>query len=135
MKIINKTLKLILASAIFVLFTYCEKDNDTRQVTYLLTGLEQDFQVSYINEQGKTINDNIEPVNDDAVWTYSFDAQKGDILYLYIRFLDTDLDPTKFKFRILINGKVYKDAYGCDKEDTETIPISYVVKRAGTVPY
>lgn len=126
-----KNIIVLLIISLFVV-TSCSKEYDDKSVTYQITGLEKDFRVSFIDEEGATITEYINPLNADDVWKYSFTGTQGDIVYLFSEFKDIDLDPTKFKFRILIDGKVYKDAYNYDKNIGDTL---FRVRRSGTIPF
>ncbi len=128
-----KTMKKILMTlAVLLIFVGCSKDYEARKVTYLITGLGQPYKMAYMNELGETQTQNITPVNDGEIWTYSFDGTQGDLVYLWAEFKDAELVPTKFKFRILIDGKTYKESYGYDQSIGDTL---FRVKRSGVVPF
>lgn len=143
-----------------LLISSCEKDTDPRKVTYLIRGLTSKFRVAYIDETGKTIQlDKIEPdsvknvlnvynkVNDSTYvfereiqgdfWSVDLQADRGDILYLFLEYDDNVGMSTGegFQFRILINGKVYKEAFGRDKELGIESDFKYRIIRQGNVPF
>ncbi len=124
--------KVSILMILLIALSACQKDFEERSITYLITGLANPYRVTYVNETGEATTENIAPVNDDQVWHYNFTAQQGDILYMFAEFTDIELVPTKFKFRILINGKVFKESFGYDHNIGDTL---FRVKRAGTVPF
>jgi hypothetical protein len=125
----KNTLFIIIA---IILLTSCSKEYEPRTVTYLITGLSMPYQMAYINESGETISKTITPVNDKEIWSYTFNGHQGDVVYLYALYKDLLVDPQKFKFRILINGKTYKESYGYDLNQGDTL---FRVKRSGVVPF
>ena len=126
-------MKNILAIALLLLILpSCNKEYEERNVSYLITGLANPYKVAYITEEGKTVSTTITPENDREVWTYNFTGQQGDILYLFAELTDIGLVPTKFKFRILVDGKIYKDSYGYDQNLGDTL---FRVKRGCVVPF
>ncbi len=124
--------KVSILMILLIALSACQKDFEERSITYLITGLANPYRVTYVDETGEATTKNIAPVNDDQVWHYNFTAQQGDILYMFAEFTDIELVPTKFKFRILINGKVFKESFGYDHNIGDTL---FRVKRAGTVPF
>jgi hypothetical protein len=123
---------IIIIAAILLILPACTKEYEQKSVSYMITGLAKPYKVAYLTEEGETIMTTITPANDGEVWQYNFTGTQGDILYLFAEFTDVDLVPTKFKFRILIDGKVYKDSYGYDQSIGDTL---FRVKRGGVVPY
>jgi hypothetical protein len=123
---------IIIIALILLILPACDKEYADHNVSYLITGLAKPYKVAYIDETGATVVTTITPVNDGEVWKYNFTGKEGDILYLFSEFKDVDLVPTKFKFRILIDGKVYKDSYGYDQSIGDTL---FRVKRSGVIPY
>ncbi len=128
----SKNIKTIFLIALVFILSSCERDLEEKNVKYYISGLEENFEISYINKSGTTITKQIYPQNNDASWQYNFKADEGDILYMYLKYTDTDVNPNKFKFRILIDGKVFKDAYGYDRSEGDSI---FYIKRAGTVAF
>ncbi|HRZ42326.1 MAG TPA: membrane lipoprotein lipid attachment site-containing protein [Bacteroidales bacterium] len=124
--------KIIITLAALLILAGCSKEYEARKVTYLITGLGLPYKMAYMNEAGETVMQNVTPVNDGDIWTYSFDGKQGDIVYLFAEFKDVELVPTKFKFRILIDGKTYKESYGYDQTINDTL---FRVKRSGVVPF
>ena len=125
---------LIIAAFGLTIFSSCEKDTDPRQVTYVVKGLTSPFQVAYVDGSGNTIQLDSVQTN---MWTATTTAERGDIVYLYLRYRDDIGIGSNFQFRILINGKVYKEAFGKDKDwaTDPTFTFPYQIIRQGTVPY
>lgn len=135
MKNIYNYLSLILILSFSVFFSSCEKDAETFEIRYYIVGLQKPYEVTFINEDGETISQINTPVNEDELWEYKFRAESGQLLYLHIKYYDTDVFADNFKFKILINKKTFKEAFSYDREDTDTSPVSYIIKRSGIVPY
>jgi hypothetical protein len=120
--------------ALSVLVISCEKgDNDQVKVTYLIKEIGQEFEVSYINENGQTITESVSDTI-SSLWTYTFFTNKGDIIYMHSWFGE-QVDPTKFQFRILLDGTIFRDAYNYDKDWGTTGKQQYSITRQGTVPF
>lgn len=112
--------------------TSCSKEYESRTVTYLITGLAKPYNISYVDGEGNTITKVITPLKTNNIWAYDFIGKQGDIVYLYAMFNDIGVDKSKFKFRILLDGKIYQNAYGFDKQINDT---TFWVQRAGVIPY
>ncbi len=102
----------------------CEKNED-KLVKYLVTDSESGFNITYRNNSGATITEEITVASTEDEWVYTFTAEKGDIVYVSTIYKDIN---SRIKVAILINGKVYKQA--SSKYDT----ISFVTV-SGTIPY
>jgi hypothetical protein len=124
--------KLIALIALILAFTACQKEFEERSLTYLITGLANPYTVVYLTPDGETITENIQPANDDEIWRKDMPARQGDITYMYAEFTDKELVPTKFKFRIMVDGKVFKESFGYDHNIGDTL---FRVKRNGVIPY
>lgn len=123
---------LIVAVIAMLILPACTKEYEPRNVQYLVTGLAKPYKLAYLTETGETVMKTITPTSDGEVWHYSFDGRQGDLVYLFAEFTDIDLVPTKFKFRILVDGKIYKDSNGYDQSIGDTI---FRVRRSGVVPF
>lgn len=121
-----------LISILILLLTSCTKEYEQRNVTYLITGLANEYKIAYLNENEETVTETITPANEKEMWSYKWTGKQGDAVYLFTEFTDVGLIPTNFKVRILIDGKVYRDAYGYDQSIGDTL---FRVKRAGVIPY
>ncbi len=102
----------------------CEKNED-KLVKYLVSDSESGFLVTYRNSSGATVSEEITVAGTEDEWTYTYKAEKGDIVYVSTIYKDIN---SKIKVAILIDGKVYKQA--SSKYDT----ISFVTV-SGTIPY
>ena len=116
---------------LLLILSSCNKDYEERNVRYLITGLNKPYKISYLDENGETISTKITPTPEAKVWKYDFTAQQGDLLYLFTEFYEM-IDHKTFQFRILIDGKVFKDSYGYDHNQADTL---FRVLRSGVVPY
>lgn len=116
----------------FFVATSCTKEYEDRTVTYLVKGLAKPYKISYVDETGSTISNTINPAGINDVWSYKFTGKQGDIVYLYAEFNDIGVDKSKFYFRILVDGKIYQNAYGFDKQVNDS---TFWVQRAGIIPF
>jgi hypothetical protein len=124
---------LIILSFIMALIS-CEKDNDEVTVQYVVKGLTKKFRVAYLNENGNTVYlDSVVNKN----WTYTFKGEQGDLVYLFLRHQEDVSYMTKFQFRIIVNGKIYKDAYtyDIDRGIVNKDSLRYEILRSGVVPF
>lgn len=126
---------IILLAITLVLVTSCSKDYEQRSVTYFIKGVTKPYTLNYLNEEGATITQTVAPTNINDIWTYKFNGYQGDLVYLNAAFTEDISNmglELKFQFRILVDGKVYKDAYGYDQNIGDTL---FRVKRSGVIPY
>lgn len=121
MIVMKKILTLMLLS---VIFTACEKEHD-QGIKYLITGNSSGFIVNYRDAAGNVINKTVIVASAEDQWTYSYNAEEGEIVFVSAIYKDIN---SSIKIQILIDGKVYKQ--GSSKYDT----INYVTV-SGTVPF
>jgi len=118
----------ILSGVIFLsalLFFYaCEKDMETKKVTYQITRSVSGFKVFYKDAKGEIISDSVVTNSAEDVWKYSFDALPRQIVYVSGNYKNIN---SALEIKILIDGKVYKQA--STKYDT-----TMFVTVSGTVP-
>lgn len=115
--------KILILLVIVFAFISCEKDNYERKVKYLVTKSISGFDVTFLNENGDMIKESIIAGSENDQWTYSYDAGRGDIVYISV--LDTL--PTSFvKVQILVDGKIYKQA-SRDDDYMKPLTVSGVV--------
>ncbi|MFH1319404.1 MAG: hypothetical protein ABII90_01965 [Bacteroidota bacterium] len=132
MKNLFKTTTPVTIFLIAVFCASCEKDNYDQEVKYYVKGLTENYEVSYINENGETITEQVAPISVNDSWSYTFMGEPGDIVYLYTQYYDVAVNEKNFTVRILIEDKIFKDAYGYDKEEGDTV---FYILRSGTIPY
>jgi hypothetical protein len=123
---------LLIIAITLLAITACTKEYEDRNIQYQVTGLAKPYKLVYLTETGETVMKTITPANDGEVWQYQFQGKQGDLVYMFAEFTDIDLVPAKFKFRILIDGKSYKESYGYDHSIGDTL---FRVKRSGVVPF
>ncbi len=119
---INKGVFFISAVVIMMLFS-CEKQED-KKVEYIATNAVSDFHLSYLMPSGELKSETITAGSMQDKWNYSFVAQQGDIVYISGKYKDIN---SGLKLIILIDGKVYKQAY------TEGDTVNFVTV-SGVVP-
>lgn len=129
--------KIKITSIILILITTfsCQKNIDEVKVTYQITGLFDKYELAYFDEEENTIMTTIHPKSATEMWTYEYHAEPGHILYLYLESEEIIDNSADFKFRILLNDKVFKEAFDYDKETLENGVIKYTLKRNGTIPF
>jgi len=102
----------------------CEKQKEV-VVKYLTADASSSYTVTYRNGDGELKTEEMEAVSAQDEWSFSFQAEEGDIVYLSAIYKDIT---SGIKVAILVDGKVYKQASSL--YDT----ISYVIV-SGTVPF
>ncbi|MBL7139011.1 MAG: hypothetical protein ISS17_09580 [Bacteroidales bacterium] len=116
--------KIILVLLVTFTCIACEKNEDI-PVRYQATDAVAGFTVTYRNNAGDLITEEVTVASAEDEWNFSFKAKKGDIVYLSAIYKEIT---SGIKLAILIDGKVYKQA--SSQYDT----INYVIV-SGTVPY
>jgi len=117
----KKLLIILLALSLFS----CEVNQDIKKITYRISENEAGFLVTYLNENGVLIKENIVNSSSEDVWSYCFDAVEGDIIYVSANYKDIS---DGMRIEILVDGKVYKQSESLF--DT----LNYITV-SGTVPY
>ncbi|MBT3301296.1 MAG: hypothetical protein HOD63_17245 [Bacteroidetes bacterium] len=133
MKNYYKVIGLILILLSGMLFLSCEENKEDVSITYAVKGLSSDFNVTFLNEDEETIR--IDSVLTDD-WNYSFIGNKGDIVYIYVRYHEDASLSSNFYVGIEVNGKAYKYSNSFDKDwGTAGGKYRYQIIRSGTVPF
>lgn len=145
-KKINKISKTILnlpkvLIAIVIAFTIvfsfsCQKDNDTKKVTYFIKGFGDPYKVVYTYGEGsKTHVETITPSGISDTWSFSFDDIPGAITYLYIESKEDISGSMSFNASILINETTFQKALSYDRAKITPTDTVYYIKRSGTIPF
>lgn len=128
--------KIIFALVVLVAFlAACRKDAQEKSVMYFIRGLDSTYTVWYLNEEGKTIKQQVKPVGSKFLWTYNWKGKPGDMMYLYIEYdKDEANKPMGSNFRVMIkvDDVIFKDAINQDYIKNNTVA---VVKRSGIIPF
>ena len=114
---------LVTVLAIFFLAS-CEKES-RHPVTYIITDSDSGFDVNYRDGDGNLHNEKVATQSAEDVWTYSFDALEGEIVFVSAIYKDIN---SAIRIQVLIDGKVYKEG-GSTGDTTKYVTVS------GTVPY
>lgn len=115
-----------------VISVSCQKNGDPKKVSYMITGLADQYSVVFLDADGKSISANVTPNGPSSEWTKDFTMEQGSPVYLYVKFKEDITYSTSFNMGIIINGKYEYQAKYYDKNTGDTI---FEVKRAGVVPY
>lgn len=118
-------MKKLLPIFIISLLIYSCTDTNKKSVKYVSTSAISAYNLQYLNENGELINKEVLPESAQDVFSYSYLAEEGDIVYISGNYKDIN---SALKLMILIDGKVYKQAQ--NKYDT----ISFLTV-SGTLPY
>lgn len=116
--------RLLFLAAVLLFLVSCE-ENTVKSVRYHATGAISLFTVTYLNEAGTLITEEVPAASAEDEWDYSFSEKQGEIVYLSANYKDIS---SGINLAILIDGKIYKQA--SSQHDT----ISYVIV-SGTIPY
>ena len=109
---------------VILLFSSCEKDQDI-PVRYLATDAISGYNVIFRTGEGTLITDSVVAASAQDKWEYTFNAKKGDIVYLSAIYKDIN---SGIKLVIYVDGKIYKQA--SNQYDTT----NYLIV-SGAVPY
>jgi len=118
-------MKKLLIILIFAFIFWGCTDNQSSKVTYLATLSNNPVQIEYLNKNGNLVDTLFDARSEDDQWQVTFPAEEGEILFLSGKYRDIQ---SSLKLMIIINGKVYKEAYS--EADTNNFLIV-----SGTVPY
>jgi hypothetical protein len=125
---------LVFILGIFILAS-CQKDRDPAEVDYLITGFGSPYTVSYLDADGSTITRTITPNGISDKWEYTFLAEPGTPLYLYIKSKEDISANMSFNVGLLIDGKYYQQAKNYDGTLIVKGDTIYEIKRSGVVPF
>jgi len=116
--------------------TSCQKDNDTKKVTYFVTGFGDSYKVVYAYGEGsKTHVETITPNGISDTWSFSFHDVPGAITYIYIESKEDISASMKFNVSTLINGTTFQKSSNYDKARITPTDTVFVIKRSGTIPF
>ncbi len=118
--------------ALLVISVSCQKDGDPKKVSYMITGLSDNYSVVYIDADGKTISKDVTPAGLSSNWTQDFTMDQGSPVYLYLKFKEDISSSMRFSMGIIIDGKYEYQAKYYEKTIGDTI---FEVKRGGIVPF
>ena len=117
--------RVIYISLLIIFFSACNKEDETTVVQYKASNGYSETQIKYRDADGVLVSKNINFVGGEDIWIYSFDGNKGDIVYLSARYFDPN---SSISLQILLDGKIYKEATSNNEAD-KYLTIS------GTIPY
>jgi len=119
-----KPLLIPITLILILIFTSCQDYNDVT-VTYRASKASSPYSLTYVNETGNLIKQEVPSASEEDQWEYHFEARQGDIVYLSGKYGDIS---SGLSLMILIDGKTYKQA--SSQHDT----VKYLIV-SGTVPY
>ena len=117
--------KYFLLILVILLISACEKFDEEKQVSYLISDCESGFNVTYSDENGTLIKKDVITSSAEDKWTYSFESKKGEIIYISAIYKDIN---SEINVQILVDDKLFKQA--SSKYDT----LNFVTV-SGTIPY
>jgi len=120
--------------AVFVLAS-CQKDRDPVEVDYLITGFGKPYTISYLDKDGYTVTKTITPDGISYKWEYSFLAEPGTPLYLYIKSKEDISNSMSFNVGLIVDGKYYQQAKNYDGVFITPNDTVFEIKRSGVVPF
>jgi len=123
----------VIIAVISIAFASCSKEGEPRYVKYLVKNLTDTITVTYQTPDG-TVTEVIPFDNNKREWSYSFEAEQGDITYMYIESKE-NLDNTMNAFiGILIDNQVFRQSKNWDGTKGPNNDIYYSLHR-GTIPF
>lgn len=117
--------KIIALLLITTALASCEKESEEKRVTYLVSDATSEVSFSYTDHEGNLVNLKETFNSKEDIWQTSFEAKKGDIVYISAQYADS---ASSVALSILINGKVFK------KATSNNDPGKFVTV-SGTIPY
>lgn len=131
----KKSILILVVLSLFM--AACQKENDTKKVTYFVTGFADQYKVVYsYGENSKTHTETVDPSGSPAfTWDFSFDALPGEITYIYIESKEDISNSSNFNASILIDGKTFQKALSYDKTRIVNSDTVNFIKRSGTIPF
>jgi len=120
--------------AIIVLAS-CQKERDQVNVDYRIQGFGDPYTVSYLDVDGSTKTIKVSPDGISDVWSYSFLADPGTPLYLYVKSKEDISNSMSFSLALIINGKFYQQAKSYDGTVVIKGDTVHEIKRSGVVPF
>jgi len=125
---------LVFLFAIIVLAS-CQKDRDLATVNYSIQGFGDPYTVSYLDVDGNTKTIKVTPNGISDVWVYSFLADPGTPLYLYVKSKEDISNSMSFSLSLKIDGKFYQQAKNYDGSTIINGETMFEIKRSGVVPF
>lgn len=112
---------------IFIAFAIlsCNKEDTQVGVTYQISNAFSTTTITYRDQNGIMNFDTLNSDSGEDVWNYSYNGEKGDIVYLSAIYQDSASSVT---VNILLDGKIYKSG------SSNNEPGKYVIV-SGTIPY
>ncbi len=117
--------KVIFLLLIAIAISSCNKDDTEVDVTYRVSKAYSATSVSYINDEGIMSTDTVYFDSGEDIWSYSFNVEKGEIVYVSAIYADSASSVT---VEVLLDGKIYKSG------SSNNEPGKYVIV-SGTIPY
>lgn len=127
---------MIIIISLFIGLTACQKENDTKNVTYFIKGFTDPYKVTYTyGELSKTKTETVTPNGINSVWSSSFNAMPGEICYIYVESKEDIQNSMSFVTSILINGATFQQAKSYDLTRIVNGDTVKTIKRSGTIPF
>jgi len=116
---------LIYIPVILLIIFACEKESTIVKVRYKVSNAYSETEIIYRDIEKNLKTEMVDFQSGEDVWQYSFEGEKGDIVYISTRYTDSI---SSVKVRILLDGKIYKEG------SSNNEPGKYVTV-SGTIPY
>ncbi len=117
--------KVIFLLLIAIAISSCNKDDTEVDVTYRVSKAYSATTVSYTNDDGIMSTDTVHFDSGEDIWSFSFNGEKGEIVYVSAIYADSASSVT---VEVLLDGKIYKSGMSNNE------PGKYVIV-SGTIPY
>jgi gamma-glutamyl-gamma-aminobutyrate hydrolase PuuD len=123
---------IVIFIALLIVSVSCQKDGDPKKVSYMITGLADNYSVVYLDADGKSVSKEVNSEGLSSKWTQDFTMDQGSPVYLYLKFKEDITSNMSFSMGIIIDGKYEYQAKYYEKTIGDTI---FEVKRGGVVPF
>ncbi len=115
---------LIYILIILLIIFACEKESTIIKVQYKVSKAYSETEITYRDVEKNLKTEMVDFQSGEDVWQYSFEGEKGDIVYISTRYVDS----SSVKVQILMDGKIYKEG------SSNNEPGIYVTI-SGAIPY
>ncbi|MBC8486628.1 MAG: hypothetical protein H8D45_11375 [Bacteroidetes bacterium] len=116
---------LIYIPIILLIIFACEKESTIVKVQYKVRKAYSETEITYRDVEKNLKTEMVDFQSGEDVWQYSFEGEKGDIVYISTRYVDST---SSVKVQVLLDGKIYKEG------SSNNEPGIYVTI-SGTIPY
>jgi hypothetical protein len=121
----------LIIAVISIAFASCSKEGEPRTVKYIVQDFTKPVKIVYHTPDG-TITEELD--SNIREWSYTFEAEQGDITYLYVESKDSYEGSLDLFIAILIDDQIFRQVKNWDGTKGPNNDIYYSLQR-GTIPF